>query len=140
MLYRIFLFSVKPQHESAIGNFILFYFIHLLIYWLHGTACRIPNQGSNQRPLHWKCRALTTEPSGKSHLFTFLLTIYISSWEKWLFKSFVHLEKMGFFFLLLSYKAFKNRYSGYKSLIRFIKNFLPYGRLSFCFLDGIICS
>ena len=57
-----------------LADFYFFLELHtyLFIYfWLRHTACGIfpdqgLNQGSNQRPLHWEHRVLTSGPPGKS--------------------------------------------------------------------------
>ena len=42
----------------------MFTLFHLFLYTTQHAE--LPNQGSNPSPLQWKCRVLTTRPSGKS--------------------------------------------------------------------------
>ena len=44
------------------------WFLFCFLFWPCCAACGsyFPNQGLNPRPLHWKCRVLTTGPPGKS--------------------------------------------------------------------------
>ena len=70
MAFRFRIFVTKA--------FFFFFFL-----WLHYAAYGIlvPQQGSNPRPLHWKCGVLTTGPPGKSHkgfFFKRILLIFSS--------------------------------------------------------------
>lgn len=52
-------------------------------FWLWHVAYGIlwfSDQGSNPSPLHWKCRVLTAEPSGKSALPSNLSTPFAQKW------------------------------------------------------------
>ena len=59
--------------------------IHCTNFFFLSHAARhvrsqLPDQGSNPRPLHWKCEVLTTGPPGKSLtvlFFKFYLFIYL---------------------------------------------------------------
>ena len=57
--------------------------IYLPVYfWLCNRACEIfLDQGSNLGPLHWDCRVLTTEPPGKSLLFSFWIAAILMGVE-----------------------------------------------------------
>ena len=64
--------------------FILFFKFYLFIYFGHTTrhvGSQFTDQGSNQRPLHWKCEVLTTGPLGKSPgihiLFLFVCSFFV---------------------------------------------------------------